>query len=297
MSSLVDKDGRPLFDLQSHSTWSDGVLPAGEVVERAAAAGVQVLALSDHDAIDGTAEALDAGAAFGVRVIPAVEISSIDPEGDDLHILGYDVDWKQPELLEALKDFRADREGRSDRMASALRELGWTVDDAPLEARKAKGLPIGRPHLAAAVFEAPENAARLKEEGLTGSPTDLLVAYLIEGKPAFRTRTHPTVPQAIDLIHAAGGVAVWAHPFWDVKPPETVGATIRRFHGYGIDGVEVFYTEHDRDQTLYLADLCDELGLITTGSADFHGPAHKLFSKFLDFELHGRDPNLGRLAG
>ena len=122
VSGLVAEDGSPLFDLQSHSVWSDGSLPAAEVVERAAAAGVEVLSLTDHDAIDGTAEALDAGAAFGVRVIPAVEISSIDPEGDDLHILGYDVDWKQPELLAALKDFRADREGRADRMAQALNE-------------------------------------------------------------------------------------------------------------------------------------------------------------------------------
>lgn len=293
MTSWVDGDGRPTFDLQSHSVWSDGLLEAADVVEAAAKAGVELLALSDHDAIDGTAEALDAGAAFGVKVVPAVEVSSIDPEGDDLHILGYGVDYQQPELLAALKDFRADREGRADRMADALRELGWTVDDAPLAKRREAGLPIGRPHLAATVFEDPANQARLAEEGLTGSPSDLLVAYLIEGKPAFRTRTHPTVPQAIDLIHAAGGVAVWAHPFWDVKPPETVGATIRRFQGYGLDGVEAFYIEHDREQTLFLDDLCSELGLLTTGSADFHGPGHKHFSKFRAFDLHGREPRLG----
>lgn len=297
MSGLVAKDGTPLFDLQSHSVWSDGVLRAAEVVEAAAKAGVEVLSLSDHDAIDGTAEALDAGAAFGVRIIPAVEISSIDPEGDDLHILGYDVDWKQPELLAALKDFRADREGRADRMAQALNEVGLEVDDAPLAKRREAGLPIGRPHLADAVLQHPANAARLKAEGIDGSLTDVLVAYLIEGKPAFRTRTHPSVKQAIDVIHAAGGLAVWAHPFWDISPPETVEQTLRRFHADGIDGVEAFYIEHDEPQTLFLADLADELGIITTGSADFHGPAHKAFSKFRNFSLHGRTPNLGRLAG
>lgn len=296
MASLVAADGRPLFDLQSHSVWSDGALPASDVVEAAARAGVEILALSDHDAVDGVSEALDAGAAFGVKVIPAVEVSSIDPEGDDLHILGYGIDHRQPELLEALKDFRADREGRADRMAEALIELGWQVDDAPLAERRAAGLPIGRPHLAGAVFHHPANAARLKDEGIDGSPTDLLVAYLIEGKPAFRTRTHPTVPQAIDLIHAAGGVAVWGHPFWDVKPPERVGATVRRFKEYGLDGVETFYIEHDRDQTVFLADLTEELGLLSTGSADFHGPGHKLFSRFRAFELHGREPQLGPLA-
>jgi 3',5'-nucleoside bisphosphate phosphatase len=178
----------------------------------------------------------------------------------------------------------------------AFLDLGFAVEHEELIERHEAGLPIGRPHIAAAIHRHPENAERLRAEGIDGSPTDVLVAYLIEGKPAFRTRTHPTVPQAIDLIHESGGVAVWAHPFWDIAPPEKVGATLRRFHGYGIDGVEAFYTEHDEAQTLFLADLAAELGLLTTGSADFHGPAHKLFSKFRNFSLHGREPNLGPIA-
>ncbi|MEH3054343.1 MAG: PHP domain-containing protein [Patulibacter minatonensis] len=283
----------PVFDLQSHSVWSDGALPAAEVVERAAAAGVELLALSDHDAIDGTDEALDAAAAFGVALVPAVEISSIDPEGDDLHILGYGVDHRDPVLLERLAAFRADREGRADRMIAALRELGWAVDESDLDERRAAGLPIGRPHIAAAAHGHPENAARLREEGLEGNASDLLVAYLIEGTPAFRTRTFPTVQEAIDVIHDAGGVAVWAHPFWDVDAFDRVDATLRRFAGLGIDGVEAFYIEHDERQTHFAVDLAEELGLLTTGSADFHGPGHKHFSRFRAFSLYGREPNLG----
>ncbi|MBJ7472819.1 MAG: PHP domain-containing protein [Solirubrobacteraceae bacterium] len=295
--SFASPDGRPTFDLQSHSVWSDGALAAADVVAAAAAAGVELLALSDHDAVDGVTEAIEAGADLGVRVVPAVEISSVDPEGDDLHILGYGIDHTQPALLEALRDYRADRERRADRMAKALRECGLEVDDTLLAPRRAAGLPIGRPHLAEAVLKHPANAARLKDEAIDQYPADVLVAYLIEGKPAFRTRTHPTVPQAIDVIHAAGGLAVWAHPFWDVRPPERVGATLRRFVGYGMDGVEAFYSEHTREQTIYLADLAAQLGLITTGSADFHGPDHKHFSQFRAFELHGREPQLGPLAG
>lgn len=283
----------PTFDLQSHSTWSDGALAPAEVVERAATAGVELLALSDHDDIDGTDEALDAAAAFGVTLVPAVEISSIDPEGDDLHILGYGVDHHDPALLERLKAFRGDREGRADRMIAALRELGWEVREDELDARRAAGLPIGRPHIAAAVHGHPANAVRLREEGLDGSPTDLLVAYLIEGTPAFRTRTFPTVPEAIEVIHAAGGVAVWAHPFWDVDAFERVETALRRFVGFGLDGVEAFYIEHGEQQTHFLVDLAADLGLLTTGSADFHGPAHKHFSRFRAFELYGREPNLG----
>jgi predicted metal-dependent phosphoesterase TrpH len=289
--------GAPTFDLQSHSVWSDGVLEAGQVVEAAAKAGVQLLALSDHDAIDGTAEALDAGAAFGVKIVPAVEISSVDPVGDDLHILGYGVDYKQPALLTALEAFRTDRKRRSDVMIEALRENGLEVDEAPLDARRADGLPIGRPHLAAAVLQHPANKQRLADEGIDGSATDVLVAYLIPGTPAFRTRTTPTVREAIDLIHGAGGVAIWAHPFWDVKDPAIVEGALRRFQAEGMDGVEAFYIEHDKPQTLFLDDLATELGLLTTGSADFHGPAHPKFSKFRAFELHGRTPNLGPLSG
>lgn len=284
---------QPTFDLQSHSTWSDGALPPAEVVERAARAGVELLALTDHDDIDGTDEALDAGAAFGVHMVPAVEISALDDDGLDLHILGYGIDHRDPGLRDALAAYRADREARADRMMQALRELGFELDDTEIRTREAEGKPVGRPHLADAVHAHPANAARLREEGLDGSSADLLVAYLIEGKPAFRTRTFPTVKQAIDVIHAAGGQAVWAHPFWDVDAFERVEATLRGFAADGIDGVEAFYIEHDERQTQFAADLAAELGLLTTGSADFHGPAHKHFSRFRAFELHGREPNLG----
>lgn len=287
----------PTFDLQSHSSWSDGALAPAEVVERAAYAGVQVLALTDHDAIDGTAEALDAAAAFGIRLVPAVEISAIDPAGDDLHILGYGVDHRDPVLLERLTAYRADRELRAEKMLEALRGLGLSIDEDEIDQRRAAGLPIGRPHIAAAVHRHPANGPRLRDEGLAGNPTDVLVAYLIEGAPAYRSRTLPAVQEAIDVIHAAGGVAVWAHPFWDVDAYARVEETLRRFRDAGLDGVEAFYIEHDRQQTHFLADLADELGLLTTGSADFHGPAHKLFNRFRNFELHGREPNLGPLLG
>jgi predicted metal-dependent phosphoesterase TrpH len=287
----------PTFDLQSHSTWSDGALAPAEVVERAAAAGVELLALTDHDAIDGTDEALDAAAAFGIRLVPAVEISAVDPAGEDLHILGYGVDHRDPALLERLTAYRADREARAVRMIAALRDLGFSIDDEEILQRQAAGLPIGRPHIAAAIHRHPANAERLRAEGIADNPSDVLVAYLIDGAPAYRSRTLPTVIEAIEVIHAAGGVAVWAHPFWDVDAYEQVAAALRRFAAAGLDGVEAFYIEHAREQTLFLADLADELGLLTTGSADFHGPAHKCFHRFRNFELHGREPNLGPLLG
>jgi 3',5'-nucleoside bisphosphate phosphatase len=283
------------FDLQSHSLHSDGELSAAQVVENAAAAGVRLLALSDHDTVDGVDEALAAGALHGVRVVPATEISAVDGPYEDLHVLGYGIDHRSALLNERLLDARGDRERRADAMADRLRELGFEIDPAPVEARKAAGKPVGRPHLAAAVLAHPANAERLAEEG-HADVSSFIPAYLIQGRPGYVARTHPTVEEAIGWIHDAAGVAVWAHPFWDVDADDEVLAAIERYREAGLDGVEAFYVSHTKEQTLLLADRCEELGLLATGSSDYHGPNHRLFSRFRAFDLHGREPNLGPIA-
>jgi len=288
----------PRFDLQSHSTHSDGALPAAEVVERAAAAGVQLLALSDHDTVSGVSEAIAAGQRLGVRVVPAVEISAVDDGGGvqrELHILGYGIDHTGAVMTARLTDFLADREKRTLRMRDALKDVGFELDEAEIDARIAEGKPIGRPHLAGAVLRAPANAQRLAQEQIDDVGS-LIRGYLIEGKPAFRLRETPTVAEAIEAIHEAGGVAVWAHPYWDISDDGEVLDSIERFHALGIDGVEVFYVTHTREQTKLLAERCAALGLLTTGSADFHGPDNRQFSKFMAFETFGLEPNLGPIA-
>jgi predicted metal-dependent phosphoesterase TrpH len=285
----------PRFDLQSHSTNSDGALSAAEVVQQAAQAGVELLALSDHDTISGVAEAIETGERVGVRVVPAVEISAVDegaPIGRELHILGYNIDHTGPPMTDSLVGFLADREKRTLRMRDGLREAGFELDETEIEQRIAAGKPIGRPHLAGAVLSAPANAQRLADEDIDDVGS-LIRGYLIEGRPAFRLRETPTVAEAIEAIHAAGGVAIWAHPFWDVKDPAEVLESIDRFRALGIDGVEAFYVEHDEAQTRLLAERCAELGLLSTGSADYHGPENRLFSRFLAFETYGFEPNLG----
>ncbi|HUA69590.1 MAG TPA: PHP domain-containing protein [Solirubrobacteraceae bacterium] len=285
----------PTFDLQSHSLHSDGALEARDVVLAAAGAGVELLALSDHDTVDGVQEALDAGSELGVRVVRAVEISSVDRNMQDLHVLGYLVDHHDPVLRDRLRAWRDDREQRAAAMGAALRELGYELDESEIARRRAEGKPIGRPHLAGAVVRHPANAARLQEEGLADLSA-FLEAYLIDGKPAFKPRTTPTVSESIAAIHDAGGVAVWAHPFWDVSEPPEVLDTIDRFRDWGLDGVECFYATHTREQAELLADRCAELGLLTTGSSDFHGPEHRLFSKFRAFSTYGREPSLGPIG-
>ena len=141
----------------------------------------------------------------------------------------------------------------------------------------------------------PANAERLKSEGLSDA-SQVLEAYLVPGAPGYRRRTRPTVEEAIDVIHDAGGFAVWAHPFWDLDEPAEVEDAVMRFKELGLDGVEAFYTTHTEAQTRIAVAAAERLGLLTTGSADFHGPDHPLFSSFRAFELHGLSPDLGSLA-
>lgn len=290
--------GAPSFDLQSHSFHSDGSLPPAQVVHAAAAAGLELFALSDHDTTAGVSEALSAAAAAEtqLRVVPATEISSLDDGRQDLHILGYLIDPEEPQLLTALERSRSDRGDRARAMADALLELGFALDEDRLAQRSARGQSIGRPHLAQAVTSVAANRDRLAAEGLL-DPTAFLVAYLIEGRPAFRPRCAPRVEEAIELIHGAGGLAIWAHPFWDVEAAEDVLATIDRFRAAGLDGVEAFYVTHTEAQTRLVVERCEQLGLLTTGSSDFHGPKHHMFSRLRAFSTYGLEPRLGPIAG
>jgi 3',5'-nucleoside bisphosphate phosphatase len=273
----------PTFDLQSHSTHSDGALEPAAVVTRAADAGVTLFALTDHDSVDGVPEALAAARIKNIDLTPAAELSSVHGDSEDLHILGYDLDHTDSTLRDALVDFRQDRIRRIFAMAERLRERGFVLDDPDHPTP-------GRPHLANALLA--NNAERLKHEGITNRD-ELFSAYLVPGTPTYVRRERPTVPQAIDVIHAAGGLAVWAHPFWDVDDAEPI---LREFAGYGIDGVEAFYVTFSEEQTRVLHAAARELGLLTTGSTDFHGPAHDHFNHFRGFSLYGLEPDLGRLV-
>ena len=239
----------PTFDLQSHSLHSDGALSPHEVVARAAAAGVELLALSDHDTVGGVEEAVEAAGEHGIRVVSAVEISAVDRGGQDLHILGYGVDHHDPAFGERLHGYRADRDRRAWAMVDALRELGFALDDEGLRRRQADDESIGRPHIAEAIVAHPGNRARLRNQG-RNDPSSFLKGYLIEGRPAFRPRERPSVAEAIESIHDAGGWAIWA-------------------------------------------DRCAELGLLCTGSSDFHGPNHRAFYRFRAFSTFGWEATLG----
>src|SRR4051812_11286695 len=184
----------PAFDLQSHSIHSDGALPAADVVARAAAAGVELLALTDHDTVDGVPEAVQAAREHGMRFSPASELSAVHGGHEDLHVLGYELDVADRDLLATLRDFRADRARRIEAMVERLRELGFELDTGPINERREAGKPIGRPHLADAVLAPPANAERLREEGIAGRD-ELFPPYLVPGAKAYVARSRPSVPE------------------------------------------------------------------------------------------------------
>jgi 3',5'-nucleoside bisphosphate phosphatase len=261
--------GPMLIELQSHSTHSDGQLPAGEVVAEAAKAGVTTLALTDHDAVAGVPDAEEAGRALGVEIVPAVEMSCVHEYAEDLHICGYWVDLAKIEpTCERAQD---ERRARAGEIVENLRGFGFdlTLDDAIREAGGADS--IGRPHIA-------------KAAGATGDLGPFFEEYLVPGAKAFVPRRWPNAEQAITLIREAGGVAVIAHPYWDISDPGEVDDLIRSL---GADGVETFYPTHSEEQTKHLLELCDELGLVPTASSDYHGPTHKTFAKFGAYETYG----------
>jgi predicted metal-dependent phosphoesterase TrpH len=252
-----------MLDLQSHSTVSDGELPPAEVVATAAKAGVTTLALTDHDAIDGVAEAVEAAQAEGIALVPATELSCVHASIDDMHMLGYWIDTAA--VAPACERAQAERVERAEAIVARLNANGVSVklEDAVTEAGDASS--VGRPHIARAAGVKPEEMSAFFEE------------WLVPGAKAFVSRHWPTAPEAVEIIHGAGGAAVLAHPFWDMEAPSEVAALI---DDLDLDGVECFYPAHDRAQTKFLLELCRARGLTATGSSDFHGPSHKLFDSF-----------------
>jgi predicted metal-dependent phosphoesterase TrpH len=258
-----------LIELQSHSTVSDGQLPPAEVVEKAAEAGVTTLALTDHDAIAGVGDAQVSAERLGIELVPAIEMSCVHEYAEDLHICGYWVDLGR--IAGACERAQHERVTRAGEIVAKLRGHGFDLhlEDAVREAGDA--LSIGRPHIARAA-------------GATGDLGPFFEEYLVPGAKAFVPRRWPTAEQAIALIREAGGIAVIAHPYWDISEPSEVDDLIRSL---GADGVETFYPTHSKEQTEHLLELCAELGLVPTASSDYHGPTHKTFARFGAYDTYG----------
>lgn len=247
------------IDLHLHTTHSDGSLSPGEVLHLAHKAGVTALAVTDHDIVSGIPEAIETGAELGIEVIPGVEISS-RVGNSELHILGYFLQWQNPELNQHLATLRASRHRRNPQIIERLRALG--LDVTYEEVRALAGTDsVGRPHI----------ARILMNKKYVTSAKDAFDRYLADGRPAYVARELPKPEEAIAWIKATGGVAVLAHPTWAKVSGEGLNALLTTLKAKGLGGIEVHYSTHTKRQTREYLDLAKRLNLLITGGSDFHG--------------------------
>ncbi|MFF0781430.1 PHP domain-containing protein [Streptomyces sp. NPDC003720] len=247
------------IDLHCHSTASDGTDTPAELVRNAAAAGLDVVALTDHDTTRGYAEAIAALPA-GLTLVTGAELSC-RVDGVSMHMLAYLFDPEEPGLLAERELVRDDRVPRAQGMVARLNELGVPVTWEQVE-RIAAGGSVGRPHVATALVEL----------GVVPTVSDAFTEeWLADGGRAF-VEKHETDPfEAVRLVKGAGGVAVFAHPA-AVKRGRTVPeSVIAELAAAGLDGIEVDHMDHDADTRARLRGLAGELGLLVTGSSDYHG--------------------------
>ena len=246
-----------MIDLHLHSQVSDGTDSPAELVALAHHAGLSAMALTDHDTLEGIPEALDA-ATDRLELVPGIELS-VQWGDRGMHLLGY---WI-PEGGEV--DARLDwvREGRTVRnleMLQALEELGIHISPEELAAESGRG-GTGRPHF----------AAILVERGVVDTVSQAFEEYLAQGRPAYRPRRRLGAREAVEAIHADGGVAAVAHPHTVADATEGFESAFAAFAELGIEGVECHYSEYAPDQRLQMVGVARSFGLVPTGGSDYHG--------------------------
>lgn len=256
---MATSDRPNRIDLHLHTTYSDGSLPPAGVMALAAKAHVTTLAITDHDTVDGIPDALAAGAALGIEVIPGIEISSRYGEGE-LHILGYFLDWKDEALASELVRLKSTRHARNPRIIGKLNELGLGITYDEVRAL-AGDVSVGRPHIARV----------LMEKGYVTSAKEAFDRYLADGAAAYVPRELPTPAEAIALIRAAKGVAVLAHPVWVDRGSQRINTLCAELKEAGLQGIEVYYSTHKPEQTAEYLNTARRLDLLVTGGSDFHG--------------------------
>ena len=242
-------------DLHAHSTASDGSREPADVVREAKRIGLAAIALTDHDTVAGITEAVTAGEALGVRVVPGVELSAV--EGDiETHILGLHLSDTR-ELEAKLIELREMRRSRAERMVQRLNDLGVRIEFASV-LEQAAGGAIGRPHVARAMIA----------EGWAVDFRDAFDRYLGNGRPAYVTKERLPVTDAVMLIHRSGGLAILAHPSHS-GTRERIAAFVEQ----GMDGVEVRHPSHSSEDISRLAALVQHFSLVPSGGSDWHGSA------------------------
>lgn len=259
-------------DLHCHSTASDGRLTPEEVVALACQKGLRAVALTDHDTVGGLGAFHKAGSASGLETLSGVEISATFDTGT-MHIVGLFVDPAHAGLQAFLKELADGRKIRNPRIVAKLNELGMslTMDEVEREAGMKDDGPgggaidksVGRPHIAAVLIK----------KGYVKNKAEAFDKYLAKGKPCYFSRFSASPGESIHQIHAAGGLAILAHPPYLTKEWDTteIDAIVGGLKTAGLDGIEVHYSTHSPEQTAFIGGLAKKYDLMPSGGSDFHG--------------------------
>ena len=248
------------IDLHTHSNRSDGTDSPTELVENAKAAGLDVIAITDHDSTEGWKEADKAAKRVGITLVHGIEIST-KLGGKSVHLLGYEFDPKDKPLTTELRKVIDGRNSRLPATLERLRGLGIDIHAEDVRALSTNAAAMGRPHVADALIDL----------GVVKDRNEAFERYLTPGKPAYVDRYAADLPTAIGLVKAAGGKAVLAHP-WSrgshrVLTRDRIGALAEQ----GLDGLEVDHNDHGAEDRAALRQIAREFGLVRTGSSDYHG--------------------------
>jgi len=240
-------------DLHTHSLYSDGFLAPENLVTKANRHGIEILSITDHDSVNGIAEASEIAEKFGMEIIPGLEISS-DIRDTEVHILGYFIDPQNKELEHYLNFFREERYKRATRIVKKLNILGLnvTIDDVLVFA---KNSAIGRPHIAQALLA----------KGQVKSFFEAFYKYIGNHAPAYERKVHLSPQSAFKIITDAGGLSFIAHPG---DMPEIL---IKELIDAGVDGIEVIHPSHSPERVRFYRGIVNEYFLLECGGSDFHG--------------------------
>jgi 3',5'-nucleoside bisphosphate phosphatase len=250
------------IDLHAHSTASDGTDRPAKLMAAAAAAGLQVVGLTDHDTTAGWDEALAARPA-GLTVVPGAEFSCVHQENGrriSLHLLGYLFDPQHPALHAERRRLRNDRQQRARRMVDRMRADGIGITWERVAARAGTG-SVGRPHLAGALVDA----------GVVADVASAFATVLSARGRYYVSKADTDVFTAVRMIRAAGGISVFAHPFARRRGPVVDDTAVAAMAAAGLAGLEVDHPDHEPDDRAHAAALAEALNLVPTGSSDYHG--------------------------
>lgn len=258
-----------MIDLHTHSTVSDGSEAPHRIPEMAAAAGCTAVALTDHDSLDGLAEAGAAAARVGVTLVPGCEVSCRKPPpppgrpaiGGSVHVLVYFVEPGAGPLQDELVQLRRDRAERNARLRARLTELGVTVDYDAMVAEAGGEAGLGRPHFARALVRA----------GAAEDIDDAFDRFLADGRAAYVPKSRLSPADVAALATASGGVAVLAHPLTLGLDPSALESLVTELAGAGLGGIEAYYGRYTTDERRALRRLADRCGVVATGGSDYHG--------------------------